>query len=138
MQCTRIHRLLSAYHDAELPAEARYAVRQHLRGCDACRQALESVKSLEALGEKWAQIQAPGSLWEALAVALDTACKTAGRETAIEAAAREDQRRSKPRRTFKPVVEGLEDRFPPSALVGVSVLSFTPAPAAFAAAWAAL
>ena len=35
--CRATRRVLEAYHDAELPVEARASIQTHLRQCDACR-----------------------------------------------------------------------------------------------------
>ena len=151
MNCSRIRRLLSAYYDAELPAERRAAVRRHLHDCEACRTLLEGFKNLAVLTATWTDVQAPASLGHALADKLKAACAT----IAAEAGSRDprpaqDPRPAEaggagrpapsagasPRRTFKPFLEGLEERQTLSGLLCAAGTAI--APELFATAVASL
>ena len=130
MNCSKTRRLLSAYCDAELPAERRAAVRRHLQGCEDCRALVDGFKHLAVLTAKWTDLQAPASLWHALAPKLTAVCETVAAATGSGDARRAQSggvgrpapsaiapsAAASPRRTFKPFLEGLEDRYPLSGL----------------------
>lgn len=46
MNCRRIHRFLSAYHDGELSPAREQAVRGHLDHCAACRDRLRALQGV--------------------------------------------------------------------------------------------
>ncbi len=146
MNCSNFRRLVSAYCDAELPAERRAAVRRHLQSCEGCRSLLDGFKDLAVLAAKWADVQPPASLWHALAPKLKAAATEARLEDLRTARAGGVGRPApsagaapsagvgrpapsaeaapsagpSPKRTFKPVVEGLEDRQTLSGLLGAA------------------
>jgi len=135
MNCSKIRRLLSAYHDAELPAEGRKAVRRHLQKCDLCRTLLDGFKSLGALAATWTDVQPPTSLWDGLAPKLMAACDAAAADhEEVASAAEQKQKRPNPKRSFKPAIEGLEDRYALSDLLGASATAIAPEPTAPAVA----
>ena len=43
MNCKIVQDLLPLYHDGVCSEESRRAVKEHLAGCEACRQALEDM-----------------------------------------------------------------------------------------------
>src|SRR5215475_5405520 len=103
MNCSKIRRLLSAYHDAELPAEGRKAVRRHLQKCAPCRTLLDGFKDLAALAAKWTNMQPSALLWDGLAPKLIAACDAAAaNHEEVASAAEQNQRRPNPKRSFKP------------------------------------
>jgi anti-sigma factor RsiW len=127
MNCSKIRRLLSAYHDAELPAEGRKAVRRHLQQCASCRTLLDGFKNLAVLATKWTDVQTSASLWDGLAPKLMTACETAAaNHEEVTSATEQKQKRPNPKRSFKPVIEGLEDRYALSDLLGASATVIVP------------
>ncbi|GEM_PF-4567724 len=155
MNCSNVRRLLSAYCDAELPAERRAAVRRHLQNCEGCRTRLDGFKNLAVLTAKWTDVQAPASLGHALAPKLKAACETVATEAGSgdPRPAQGDPRpawagavgRPAPsapapsagpsaRRTFKPVIEGLEDRQTLSGLFCAAGTAIAPGPFASAVA----
>lgn len=136
MNCGNVRRLLSAYCDAELPSERRAAVRRHVRHCESCSAALETFKKLSTLTAQWADAGPSASLWQALAPKLMAAPAAPAEPDREKVAALPDanQKRAGARRSFKPVIEGLEDRYPLSGLLyaagGTMVFSvIEPAPA---------
>jgi anti-sigma factor RsiW len=133
MNCSKIRRLLSAYHDAELPAEGRKAVRQHLQKCAACRTLLDGFKNLAVLASKWTDVQPSAALWDGMAPKLMAACEAAAaNHEEVASAAEQKPKRPNPKRSFKPVIEGLEDRYALSDLLGVSATAIAPEPTASA------
>lgn len=118
MNCANVRRLLSAYCDAELPSQGRTAMRQHLHNCDGCTAALEAFKKLSTLTAKWGEVQPAASPWQELAPKLMAALAMPGEAAPDEAVALPDpnQKRAGAKRSFKPVIEGLEDRYPLSNL----------------------
>src|SRR5262245_15009683 len=135
MNCARVRRLLSAYYDAELPAERRAAVRRHLQGCTDCRSQLDGFKNLADLTAQWTDVQPAASLWRQLAPKIRAACEAAAAE-AIAALTEQNQKLPGARRTFKPALEGLEDRYALADLLCTSAAAV--APAAIAASVAVL
>ena len=143
MNCSKIRRLLSAYYDAELPAPRRAAVRRHLQHCPACKTRLDGFKNLAVLAEKFADARPSESLWQALAPKFKAACETAAvaaesgdpRPAPIASLTEQSQKRPSPRRTFKPIVEGLEDRYPLSDLFCASGTALALGPIASAVAF---
>ncbi len=119
MNCANVRRLLSAYCDAELPSQGRTAMRQHLHNCEGCTAALEAFKKLSTLTATWGNVQPSAALWQALAPKLMAARAGVSEAAAEEAAALPDlnQKRAGAKRSFKPVIEGLEDRYPLSDLL---------------------
>ena len=132
MLCVRVRRLLSAYHDAELPAERRSAVRRHLQGCAACRSRLDHFKNLAELTAQWSELNPAASLWVKLGLKIRSACESAA---ADEIAPLTDRCQKLPasRRTFKPSLEGLEDRYALADLLGASAAVMAPGASATAA-----
>jgi anti-sigma factor RsiW len=129
MNCSKIRRLLSAYHDAELPADGRKAVRRHLQQCASCRTLLDGFKNLAVLASKWTDVQPSASLWDGMAPKLMAACEAAAaNREEVAAAAEQKPKRPNPKRSFKPVIEGLEDRYALSDLLGASVTAIAPEP----------
>ena len=52
MNCRRLNKLLSLYHDDMLTVDQRQAIRNHLRTCKACQKKEKSFRrSWELLGE---------------------------------------------------------------------------------------
>lgn len=135
MNCSKIRRLLSAYHDAELPADGRKAVRRHLQQCASCRTLLDGFKNLAALAAKWTDMQLSASLWDGLAPKLMAACEAAAaNREEVASAAEQKSKRPNPKRSFKPAIEGLEDRYALSDLLGASATAIAPEPMASAVA----
>jgi anti-sigma factor RsiW len=130
MNCSKTRRLLSAYHDAELPAERRAAVRRHLQKCQACRTLLNGFKNLAALAGKWIDVQPSASLWNSLAPKLMSACDAAAAAVPekVGSVTEQNQKRPNPKRCFKPVIEGLEDRYALSDLLGAWPTAIAPEP----------
>ena len=129
MNCANVRRLLSAYCDLELPSERRAAVRRHLHDCELCAAALDGFKNLSALTAQWSDTQASAPPWEELAPKLMTALAAACPVNPDEVLSASDPKRlhTGVARTFKPVIEGLEDRYPLSDLLYVAgaTMAFT-------------
>lgn len=119
MNCVNVRRLLSAYCDLELPSERRAALRRHLHHCESCTAALETFKKLSTLTAQWTDVTPSASLWQTLAQKLAAAPAGPGEPKREEALALPElsQKRGGARRSFKPVIEGLEDRYPLSDLL---------------------
>jgi anti-sigma factor RsiW len=128
MKCSRVHRLLSAYYDAELTPDLRAAIRRHLQLCEDCRGLVEGFKNLSALMGMWCDVQPPAALGEALALRLQAACETAAQAEVVASWSEQSEKRPHPRRTFKPVLEGLEDRQALSDLFCTSATALAPGP----------
>jgi hypothetical protein len=120
---------LSAYCDLELPSEDRAAVRRHLHDCELCAAALDGFKKLSALTAQWSDMQTSSPPWEELAPKLMTALAAACPARPEEVLSASDPKRlhTGGMRTFKPVIEGLEDRYPLSDLLYVAgaTMAFT-------------
>src|SRR5688572_16609012 len=63
MKCESIRTQLTAYLDGELEGERGSAVRGHLRGCDACRQAASDEAALRDGLRALPPLDPPASLW---------------------------------------------------------------------------
>jgi len=59
MECSRIKELLSDYMDGTLDAEARVRVEEHLKGCEGCRNELDSLRELVNELGSLPHVQAP-------------------------------------------------------------------------------
>ena len=119
MNCANVRRLLSAYCDAELPSERRMALRRHLHNCEACTAALEAFKQLSTLTAKWGDVLPAAPLWQALGPKLIAELRSPAERSPEEMAVLPDpnQKRVAAKRSFKPVIEGLEDRYPLSNML---------------------
>jgi hypothetical protein len=129
-------------------------VRQHLRGCEECTGVLDGFKSLAALAAKWIDAPPPYLLRNVLTATVDAACKaaTASGQGALRrmpsGPTREAAHRplpppiadepapagAKPKRGFKPMLEGLEDRYPLTCVMGAAGIAVVLSPFASAAA----
>ena len=63
MKCDSVREKLTAYLDGELEGERGSAVRGHLRGCDACRQAAADEAALRDGLRALPPLDPPASLW---------------------------------------------------------------------------
>ncbi|MCI0684688.1 MAG: zf-HC2 domain-containing protein [Gemmataceae bacterium] len=156
MNCANVRRLLPAYGDAELSSQRRADVRQHLHHCDECAAALDGLKKLSSLMADWADLQAATSPWDHLAARLRAVAATSGQADEVGASSHPKRAGGNgkggngangngasgngagARRSFKPVVEGLEDRYPLSGMMvaaGVAVAVSALEPAAI---WSAM
>jgi len=71
MNCHEAQRLLSAYHDDELPAEVRTSVAEHVRGCPCCGDELAVFGELSAMARGLDDPQPPEAIWAGIEAALD-------------------------------------------------------------------
>ena len=112
MQCDKVRRLMSAYYDTELPADVRSAVRRHAQLCEDCRDALDGLRKLAPLLGAWSELQPPAVLLQGLAPRLRAACDLEQRHIGDQVVPAPERIPPRPssRPTFKPFLEGLEDR----------------------------
>jgi hypothetical protein len=94
-------------------------MRRHLHNCEGCTAALETFKQLSTLTARWADVPQAAPLWQALAPKLMAELRTPVASAPEEVAAlpEPNQKRAGARRSFKPVIEGLEDRYPLSNML---------------------
>jgi hypothetical protein len=71
MKCKEIHEVLEQYLDNELSPEARKEVREHLKGCPACREELASVKRYRKAMASLKTVPAPDDFLESVHRRLD-------------------------------------------------------------------
>lgn len=66
MHCAEVREQLSAYYDAELSADARRAVDEHLATCAGCASELDGFRELSALAQNLPEPTPPAGDWAAL------------------------------------------------------------------------
>jgi|GEM_PF-1745265 len=71
MKCKEIHEVLEHYLDNELSPEERREVREHLKGCPACREELASVKRYRKAMASLKTMPAPDNFLESVHRRLD-------------------------------------------------------------------
>ena len=97
MTCDKTRQLVSAYLDGELDDGLVEAVREHLEGCPACSDHLESLGRLRQTLSHGRDITAPSDLWSRIAREIDRTAPRAETDAPTEAWA---SHRSARRRLF--------------------------------------
>lgn len=71
MECSEARELLSAYHDAELSAEVRSPVAEHVESCSRCAEELALFGVLSAMARGLDDPEPPPQLWADIEAGLD-------------------------------------------------------------------
>lgn len=66
MNCRTASSLLSAYLDRELTGDQMYAIREHLRRCEACRQEFEGLRTMKTMVNSMLSVEPPPGLEQRL------------------------------------------------------------------------
>ncbi len=66
MNCSRVQDLLPDYSVEMLDSRTQLAVREHLAGCDACREELRALENVVVLVEQYGERQPPPGLFNAV------------------------------------------------------------------------
>jgi len=71
MECGKIQKLLSAYHDDEISGEQQALVAQHTQACPRCRGELATFEQMSHAAKRLDDPEPPERIWAAIEGALD-------------------------------------------------------------------